>query len=257
MNRIKLYFIFNNDRLLVKINHDNIYLPTDNDIKSLSVDSKNLFFLTTKDDTDYFFGRIDLDLGITNEFKFYKLRVLISLMDNPTFNLAARAFHLLQWNDTYKYCSKCGTLIDAKKDDLTKTCHKCGFTSYPKISPAIITAVTKDDQLLLAHNTTFPKEFYSVLAGFVEPGETFEDCVAREVYEEVGIQVKNIKYFGSQPWPFPDSLMVAFTCEYAGGNLKVDGVEIDDAAFYKIEDFPKLPLPGSIARRLVNWFINK
>ncbi len=257
MNNIKLYFIFNKDRLIVKMNDDNISLPSDNDIKSLSLDSNTLSFLTTKDNTDYFFGRIDLDLDITDEFKFYELRVLISLVDNSTFNLASKAFHLLHWNNTYKYCSKCGTLIDAKKEDPSKTCSKCGFTGYPKISPAIITAVTKDDKLLLAHNTTFPKEFYSVLAGFVEPGETFEDCVAREVYEEVGIQVKNIKYFGSQPWPFPDSLMVAFTCEYAGGDLKVDGAEIDDAAFYKVEDFPNLPLPGSIARRLINWFINK
>lgn len=252
----KLYFVFNNDQLLAKIEDGHVLMPTDNDLKTLDITLDNLCFLTSKDNKDFLFGEVHTSLSETSNFKFYKLRLLISLMDNAFFNLAAKAFHLITWSSTYKYCSKCGTLVEDKEDEIAKICPKCGFITYPRISPAIITAVIKDNKLLLAHNTNFPKDMYSVIAGFIEPGETFEDCVRREVFEEIGINVKNIKYFGSQPWPFPDSLMVAFTCEYDSGAVKVDGIEIDDACFYSVEEFPNLPLGGSIARRLIDWFVN-
>ncbi|QGU94535.1 NAD(+) diphosphatase [Clostridium bovifaecis] len=255
MNKNKLCFIFHNDELLIKEKDGNIVIPNAIDVQALGICLSNLDLLTIKDTTDFLFGELHISLTEIAEFKFYKLRVLITAIDNPTFNLAAKAFHLLKWDNTYKYCSKCGTLVEDKKDERAKICPKCGLISYPRISPAIITAVTKNDKLLLAHNANFPKGTYSVIAGFAEPGETFEDCVAREVFEEVGVHVKNIRYFGSQPWPFPDSLMVAFTCEYASGEIKVDGIEIDDASFYGAEDLPTLPLGGSIARRLIDWFI--
>jgi NAD+ diphosphatase len=253
MNNI-LYFIFNNDELLINIKDGNLLLPTNSDIAALDINLVNLDLLTTKDNKNFHYAEVYTPLPETAEFKFYKLRSLIGQMDTSSFNLAAKAFHLIKWNETYKYCSKCGTPVKDKEDERAKICPKCGFISFPRISPAIITAIVKDNKLLLAHNTNFINGMYSVIAGFVEPGEAFEDCVAREVFEEVGIQVKNIKYFGSQPWPFPDSLMVGFTCEYAGGELKVDGVEIDHAAFYSVGEFPKIPAGGSIARKLIDWF---
>jgi len=252
----KLYFVFNNDELLAKIEDGHVLMPNGNDLKTLDITLDNLCFLTSKDNKDFLFGEVHTSFSKTCEFKFYKLRILISLMDNAFFNLAAKAFHLLKWSSTYKYCSKCGTLVKDKEDEIAKVCANCGFITYPRISPAIITAVIKDNKLLLAHNTNFPKDMYSVIAGFIEPGETFEDCVRREVFEEIGINVKNIRYFGSQPWPFPDSLMVAFTCEYDSGEVKVDGIEIDYASFYSVDEFPNLPLGGSIARRLIDWFVN-
>lgn len=252
----KLYFVFNNDELLAEIKDGHVLMPNDSDLRTLDITLDNLCFLTLKDSKDFLFGEVHTALSNTGAFKFYKLRILISLMDNDFFNLAAKAFHLITWSNTYKYCSKCGTLLKDKEDEIAKICPRCGFITYPRISPAIITAVIKDNKLLLAHNTNFPRDMYSVIAGFVEPGETFEDCVRREVFEEIGINVRNIRYFGSQPWPFPDSLMVAFTCEYGSGELKVDGTEIDDASFYSVDELPNLPLGGSIARRLIDWFIN-
>jgi NAD+ diphosphatase len=115
------------------------------------------------------------------------------------------------------------------------------LVNYPRLSPAIIVAVVRGEQILLAHSPRFPEDFYSVLAGFVEPGETLEDCVRREVFEEVGISVKNIRYFGSQPWPFPDSLMLGFTAEYADGEIKEDGVEISHADWFSPDRLPQLP----------------
>ena len=256
MDKNKLYFILNNDELLVEIKDGHILIPNDRDVNALGVNSDSLEFLTSKDNNDFFFGEVNIVLSETSKFKFHKLRTIIGIMDKDFFSLVAKAIHIAKWNNTYKYCSKCGNLAEDKKDELAKICPKCGYISYSRISPAIITAVVKDNKLLLAHNANFPSNMYSVLAGFVEPGETFEDCVAREVFEEVGIKVKNIKYFGSQPWPFPDSLMVGFTCEYESGELKVDGVEIDHAAFYSLEELPNIPSSGSIAKKLIDWFIN-
>ena len=143
----------------------------------------------------------------------------------------------------------------AKTDERAKICLKCGLINYPRISPAIIVAVVKKNQILLARSERFPTGFYSVLAGFVEPGETFEDCVKREVKEEVGLDVKNIRYFGSQPWPFPDSLMVGFTADYDGGKILIDKTEIKDAGWFTAHDLPQIPGKISIARRLIDWFV--
>src|SRR5271157_1821576 len=122
-----------------------------------------------------------------------------------------------------------------------RLCEKCGYIAYPRISPAVIVAVVREGKLLLARASRFRTNFYSVLAGFVEPGESAEECLKREVMEETGIKVKNIKYFGSQPWPFPDSLMLAYTAEYVSGEIKVDGREILEAGWYKPGEFPVMP----------------
>jgi len=126
---------------------------------------------------------------------------------------------------------------------------------YPKISPAVIVAVTKGDKILLAQNTQSKTGYYSVLAGFVEPGENLEDCVRREIKEEAGIDLKNIQYFGSQPWPFPDSLMPGFTAEYAGGDLVLDKTELLDAKWFSADELPQVPSKLSISRSLIDWFV--
>jgi NAD+ diphosphatase len=136
-----------------------------------------------------------------------------------------------------------------------KRCPECGFISYPVICPAVITAIIKDRKILLAHNRSFKGNMYSLIAGFVEAGETLEECVKREIMEEVGLQVKNVKYLGSQPWPFPNSLMIGFTAEYESGEIAVDGVEISDAKWFDIDNLPELPSEISIARKIINWYI--
>jgi NAD+ diphosphatase len=128
---------------------------------------------------------------------------------------------------------------------------------FPRISPAVIVLVEHEDMILLARANRFQGELYSVLAGFVEPGETLEEAVRREIKEEVGIDVKDIHYFGSQPWPFPDSLMIAFTASYAGGDIKVDGDEITTAGWFKAGNLPEIPGSISIARKLIDWYVAK
>ena len=171
------------------------------------------------------------------------------------FWVAGRAIQIVNWNNDHKYCGRCGTLTKVLEGERAKKCSKCGLINYPRISPAIIVAVVKEGKLLLAHNNQSPKELYSVVAGFVEPGETFEECVLREVREETGVAVKNIKYFGNQPWPFPNSLMIGFTAEYDGGEIQVDGKEIGHADWYSPSEMPLTPDSISIAKKLIDWFI--
>lgn len=256
---LKLYFILNNnDELLIKIEDGKILIPNEDDIKNLNISLINLDFLTSKDNQEFLFGEIHDFINVPSPFRLFKLQSLLDLVDEATFNLVAKAFQLNSWNNTYKHCNKCGTLFKNKEDERAKICPSCGFLNYPRISPAIITAVIKDKKLLLAKHNIFPKERYSVIAGFLEPGETFEDCVFREVLEETGIRVKNIKYFGSQPWPFPDSLMIAFICEYESGDIKVDGNEINNASWYGVDELPyNIALKGTIARKLIDWYINE
>ena len=127
--------------------------------------------------------------------------------------------------------------------------------AFPRISPAVIVLVERDGQVLLARSPRFTANFYSVLAGFVEPGETLEDTVHREIEEEVGIKIRNVRYFGSQPWPFPDSLMIGFTAEYESGEIRIDKAEISEAGWFYPENLPAIPGKISIARRLIDWFI--
>jgi len=138
-----------------------------------------------------------------------------------------------------------------------RRCPACDLSFYPRISPAIIVLVRRGEEALLGQGNRFPGAFYSTLAGFVEPGETLEETLAREVREEVGVEVKDLRYFGSQPWPFPHSLMIAFTAEYAGGELRPDGVEIEECAWFDPDALPKLPPPISISRRLIDTVAGK
>jgi len=132
----------------------------------------------------------------------------------------------------------------------------CGNLIFPRISPAIIIAIIKDDQILLAHNKNFRSNLHSVVAGFMEPGETFEDTARREVLEEVGIKIGSIRYFASQPWPFPDSLMIGLFGAYESGEIQVDGVEIESAGWYRRDDLPEIPDTTSIAGRMIRWYID-
>ena len=186
---------------------------------------------------------------------FRDLRSVLGVFEEDIFMLLGRAFQIVRWNKMNKFCGRCGSLTENSEKERAKVCPSCGSIFYPRISPAIITAIVRDNKILLAHNKNFKGGRHSVIAGFVETGETFEDCVRREIMEEVGIKVKNIKYFGSQPWPFPDSLMIGFTAEYESGEICVDGVEIDHADWYSKDQIPEVPGKVSIAGHLINWFV--
>jgi len=186
------------------------------------------------------------------------LRQLYPIIGEQMFGLAGRAVQVVAWDRTHQYCGQCGTPAEDMPGERAKRCPACGLVSYPRLSPAIIIAVVRhtDDgrRLLMARNHRFPPGRFSVIAGYVEPGETLEECAEREVGEEVGIRIKNPRYFGSQPWPFPNSLMVGFTAEYDGGEIRLEESEIAEAGWFAADALPGLPPKMSIARRLIDWF---
>jgi NAD+ diphosphatase len=166
--------------------------------------------------------------------------------------LLFRAFHIMQWRRDSAHCGTCGGLNRDASTGLSRICPVCGRTEFPRISPAVIVLITNHrDEILLAHNANFINRVYSLVAGFVEAGESLEATVRREIREEVNIEVEGIQYAASQPWPFPNSLMLGFTAVYAGGALRPDGTEILDAQWFSRETLPNLPGNGSIARRLI------
>jgi NAD+ diphosphatase len=183
------------------------------------------------------------------------LRPLLDELPADQAALASRAAQLLHWRRTHRRCGHCGGPTHDAREGGGRRCRRCGLTVFPHLSPAIIVAVVREGRLLLARGSRFPDGFYSVLAGFVEPGETLEACVRREVREEVGIEIDDLRYFGSQAWPFPDSLMIAFTAQHAGGEICADGEEILEARWVGPDELPRVPSRASIARRLIDWFV--
>jgi NAD+ diphosphatase len=185
------------------------------------------------------------------------LRALLGLLSPAMLPVAMRAVPVADWEVTHRFCGRCGTPTDRSATERSRKCPRCELSSYPRISPAVIVLVRRGEQALLARNGRFPMAFFSTLAGFVEPGESLEQCVAREIQEEVGVAVKDLRYFGSQPWPFPHSLMIGFTAQYAGGELTPDGEEIVEAGWYTRDAHPPVPPPFSIARQLIDAWINE
>jgi len=188
-------------------------------------------------------------------FGFHPLRSLFDGISYAFFAVAARALEVVEWDGSHRYCGRCGAATTFKQGERARECPACGSLSYPRISPAVIVAVVRDGRILLARAARFPPGLRSVLAGYVEPGETLEECVHREVREETGIEVTNLRYFASQPWPFPHSLMIAFTAEHERGEISVDGAEIKEADWYGPEQLPaQIPVPMTVARHLIDWF---
>jgi NAD+ diphosphatase len=169
-----------------------------------------------------------------------------------------RAFHIAQWRRESVFCGTCGSRNGDDPVELARLCPSCGRHEYPRICPAIIVLIiNRRTQALLAHNRNVATRVYSLIAGFNEAGETLEATVAREVREEVGLEVRDIQYITSQPWPFPSSLMLGFVARHEGGTIAVDGVEIEDARWFDRERLPELPAQGSVSRYLINLWLEK
>ncbi|HEX7264327.1 MAG TPA: NAD(+) diphosphatase [Candidatus Dormibacteraeota bacterium] len=182
------------------------------------------------------------------------LRELFGLLPDSLMSLAARASQTIEWALAHAFCGRCGSPTDYSETELARTCPSCGAVYYPRITPAVITLVRKGPEILLARGRRFGSRFYSLIAGFVEPGETLEEAVAREVLEEVGIEVGGIEYFASQSWPFPSQLMVGFTAEHVAGSIQINESELSDARWFRIEDLPgdiEIPSTFSISGRLI------
>jgi NAD+ diphosphatase len=179
------------------------------------------------------------------------LRALLADGPDDLAQAAGRAAQLLDWEATHRFCGSCGMANERSAQELVRVCPSCGTTTYPRISPAVIMAVRRGAAVLLARRAGMRASFWSVLAGFVEPGETLEQAVEREVREEAGIEVADVRYVGSQPWPFPSQLMLGFSARHAGGELRIDETELAEAGWFAPAELPPIPPPFTIANRLI------
>ncbi len=200
---------------------------------------------------------VEEPVNLSDGEKLVNLRELWHMSGDEAFTRASGALQFAAWFRNARYCMKCGGKILPHANDYGRECENCGTVYYAPISPAVITAIERDGKLLLAHNAMWNNDRYSIIAGFVEPGERLEEAVRREIREEVNITVKNVKYFGSQTWPFPNSLMLGFTAEYESGEIAPDGNEILTAGFFAPSDIVKMNIPdkASIARKLIDNFL--
>ncbi len=227
-------------------------MPTRAEVSQLGLGPDAMQYLGRLGDADCWAAAATVDVDVSNGLTARSLRALAMVLPAAEFAVAGRAVQILQWVETHRFCGRCGTPTEHVARERAFRCPKCTLTAYPRLSPAVIVAVHRPGELLLARAANFPAAFHSVLAGFVEPGESLEETIVREIREEVGIEVGIPRYFGSQPWPFPNSLMLAFDVAWASGELRADGVEILEAAWYRKDALPQIPPSISIARRLID-----
>lgn len=245
-----LWFAFQR-ALIVVIDPASAALPLCHGLTEHGLATRRSTYLGLLDGRHCYAAEIDEQHPLPEGWTTLGLREMFARVDGTTAALSGRALQILNWERDHQFCSRCGTPMRARGDERARACPSCRFTSYPPVSPAVMVLVTRGRELLLARKSEWVPGRYSAIAGFVEPGEMLEDTVARETREEVGVEVGELRYFGSQPWPFPHSLMVAFTAEYAGGELRPDGIEIEEAAWFDAESLPGLPPSVSISRRLI------
>jgi NAD+ diphosphatase len=251
-----VWFAFRGDRLLVRPNGDKATLLDYAELAALGADFEAGHYLGRLVDLDFYALQLDESLDIPGDAALDGLRALYGRLPDDQFAIAGRAVQILLWDQTHRFCGRCGQLTVHAPAERAKLCPQCGLLSFPRLSPAVIVLIKRGQQMLLARNRAFADGFFSVLAGFVEPGESLEEAVAREVREEVALELSDIRYFGSQPWPFPHSLMIGFTANYAGGEIRLQEDELVEADWFSRNGpLPRLPGKLSIARRLIDNFL--
>ncbi len=231
-------------------------LPRETDLAALGVATAGAYLFGRWGDDDTFAVALeDASPLLPDGWSMLGLRGLVEAFDEETFAIAGRASHVLDWATTSRFCGRCGSRAVRVETEWCMRCPACSLMTYPRIAPAVIVLVRRGKQALLARNARFPLPFFSTLAGFSSIGETLEETLRREVFEEVGVRVGALRYFGSQPWPFPNSLMLAFTAEWESGEIAVDHEEIAEARWFSVDALPLIPPRISIARQLIDAWV--
>lgn len=245
-------FLFYKGDVVVKEGSE--FLQT-SEVVELGIDNSKLVYIGAEGVNEYY------AVSVVGEeiFKGYSVKDIGDIRDEVSeviFSMILRGLHFTNWLAKTKYCSCCGSEVSIGHKKAFIECKGCGNLMYPFVNPCILVAVLKEDKILLAHSPHFPTNLYSTLAGFVEAGESLEECVRREVREEVGIEIKNIRYFGTHPWPFSNSVMIGFIADYASGEIQIDNNEIESADWFSFDNLPKIPdYKYSFARIVIDHLI--
>ena len=249
------WFAFVGAKLLVLTDGKSSQIPELMSLAEIGLEPLRTQYLGTLDQQPCYSAELPDNAEIPKGMKLLGLRELYSQLDEDLFALSGRALQIVEWDRTHQFCGRCATEMTQLPNERAKRCPNCGLVNYPRLSPAVIVLIARGEELLLARAPHFPEGMYGLIAGFVEPGESLEQAIAREVAEEVGVTIQNIRYFGSQPWPFPNSLMIGFTAEYQAGEIVVDLQELETAGWFHRKKLPVIPPKISIARKLIDWFV--
>ncbi|MDI1303133.1 MAG: NAD(+) diphosphatase [bacterium] len=251
-----LWLVFQGARLLLNDDVVQGYFPALKNFSWLGMDEVARQYLGVWESLPVFAVSVPESAIPPEGYHFEDLRRILGQVDDELFALAGRAFQILEWERSHRFCGRCGTpTVGHAKGERARICPSCAFSSYPRINPCVIVAVTRGDEILLARAQRFNRPMFSTLAGFIEAGETAEETLLREVQEEVGVVVRNPRYFGSQSWPFPGNLMLGFHADYESGAIVLQEEEIAEAGFYHFSNLPPIPPAGSIAHALIQSFV--
>jgi NAD+ diphosphatase len=244
---------YKDNKLLLKTSGDQFDIPRKKDIPGFTGNTEGTFLFTLNDVSCFLVW--DCPNTDSNGLVYQEISFFRTLNQKEIAWVSILGFQLMNWYSQNKFCGKCGAQAIEKSDERAIICPSCGTTVYPKISPAIIVAIVCNDKILLAHNSNFRDNWYSLIAGYADVGESLEETVMREVKEEVGLDVKNIRYYKSQPWPYTGSMMIGFFAEADDTQpISVDNIEITDAAWYTRDNLPNHPTSISIAGELIEKF---
>jgi NAD+ diphosphatase len=247
------WFIFAGDQLVLVERGNTLHVPDTAALAGLGLQSHNPMLLGLLDGVACFAA--ELAPPAQPPLQALGLRQAYGLLPDHEYSVAGYAAQIGHWERTTRFCPVCATATEHAVAERAKRCPACGFTQYPRVSPAIIVLIYRPGQVLLARQPQWPTGHYSLVAGFVESGESLEACVRREVAEEVGVAVTDIRYLGSQPWPFPHQLMCGFVARYDSGDIAIDTTELEHAAWFALDALPNRPPALSIARRILDWHL--
>ncbi len=246
--------IQNNESVL--INH-NATFPNDIDVLPMMSLFARSFDLGIVAETEYSCAELNENTIVPQQFKAIPLKEALSMIYPHDYGIGVKACSVIHWDKNHQFCGRCGTRTFRVVKHFERACPNCQLSFFPRISPSVIVLIHKNDHVLMARSPHYAKGVYGLIAGFVEIGETIEETIHREIHEEVGLKVKNISYFGSQPWPFPDSLMLAFYAEYQSGDINIDNDEIEYAGWHRYDNLPGRPSTQmSIASSMLDDFIH-
>jgi len=252
----RVWLVFQGYRILASDDSSAPFFPELKDASWLGLPEISRHFIGQCDGKGVFAIAVADDAAAPEGYHFEDLRRVLGRVSDEQFGMAGRALQILEWDRSHRYCGRCGILTTSHPlGERAKVCPSCATSYYPRINPCVIVLVTRGEELLLARAQRFNFPMYSTLAGFIEAGETAEETLVREVMEEVGVQVRNVRYFASQSWPFPGNLMLGFHAEYAGGDIVAQEEEIADAQFFHYTSLPLIPPVGSIANALIQDFV--
>ncbi|RKU68364.1 NAD(+) diphosphatase [Parabacteroides sp. AF17-3] len=247
------WFIFFNDQLLLQKKGETYTIPYS---INPPVPVKNVLEVSLLEDMPACTASLDTPLEETAEYLPMGLRASYDYLDPVLHKIAGKAYELIYWDQHSRFCPSCGTKT-VMQTTISKQCPNCKYEIYPVVSPAILVLIRKGDAILLVHARNFRGSFYGLVAGFLETGETLEECVRREVMEETGLEINNITYFGNQPWPYPSNLMVGFIADYVSGTIRLQDEELSEGAFFTKDNLPELPRKLSLARKMIDWWLEQ